>query len=61
MSFELFHYLGEIAFIGRAQTEPHSLHQDRPRYRFLLSLSVYLTERTEGEELKLVLNRKNTS
>lgn len=61
VSFELFHYLGKTAFIGRAQTKPHSLQQDRPRCHFLLSLSVYLTERAEAKELKLVINHKNTS
>lgn len=56
MSFELLCYLGKTAFIGRAQTRPHSLQQDEPHCHFLLSLSVNLTERAAAEELKLVIN-----
>lgn len=60
VSFELFHYLGKTAFIGTAQTQSHSLQPNRPHCHFLLSLSVYLTERAEAEELKLDINHKNT-
>lgn len=56
MSLELFHYL------GKTREEPrqlHSLQQGKPCCHFLLSLSVYWTERAEAEELKLVINHNN--
>ena len=61
VSSELLHYLGEIALIGRAQTQPRSPQPGRPHRHFPLSLSVCLTERAEAEELKLVVNHKSTS
>lgn len=62
VSFELFHYLGEMAFTDRAWTQPCFPQQHRPHCHFLLSLSVCFTEKNaEAEELKLVTNHKSTS
>lgn len=74
VSFELFCYRGKTTFIyiykerervrEREREHPNSAsfsHEDRPHCHFLLSLSVYLTERTNAEELKLALSHKNTS